>query len=151
MFFAIFLACLHNGHQEPKNIDQSPPPVSPPKVSTPFDVTEIQQNSAILLSTGMLLGMEKQYQKGDSIEIQYSRQYPNGCYEQLNDLVEIQGQRITHRIEMKDHTSTGGMCTMAIIPGGFTHQLENLDVGQYVGQILLNNELQIEYTLDITQ
>ena len=148
----LFFACLQHNQSHPESndtISSSSSESSNEGKTPPIDITIIQENAKILGTIGKLKDLEQRYPKGSIIEINYDRQYPNGCFEQMEPTHEIKGQLIVHRFEVKDHTSPETMCTMAVIPGGFLHVLKDLEIGHYSGQILMNDKLQLEYTFDV--
>ena len=148
--FALWISCAQHATRidsppsEPALENPSTEPATPP-----IDVNKIKERSNVLLTTGAVEGLQPTYDSATPIEINYIRQYPNGCFEQQEPVHSLSGQTIRHEVTVVDHSTSGGMCTMAIVPGGFTYRISDLQPGQYSGQIFLNGQLQLNYTFNI--
>ena len=132
-----------------------PPPSEPETEPTvtepnrpPIDQLKLKERSNILLTTGVVEDLKATYST-TPIEINYIRQYPNGCFEQQEPTHTVSNLTLTHEITVVDHSESGAMCTMAIVPGGFSYQAKDLQPGQYTGEIFLNGELQLQYRFGI--
>jgi len=154
MLFSILITLSCTQHNkatvDPNEAVQQPLAEAPPKPPLP-DISTIKKTSSILLDTGKMETIEEQYKQGSSINITYLRQYPNGCFEQQDIQHTIEDQQIIHNLTVVDHTSSGAFCSLAIVPGGFTYELPTLDVGHYSGRVLMNDEIQVEYQLEIIE
>jgi hypothetical protein len=148
----LFISCQqHNSPSIENNSPIEPAIQTVPEENPLPSLQEVKNNSKILGTTGMLETIKEEYTVADPIDINYLRQYPNGCFEQQEVSHNVTENTITHTLRVIDHSSEGKYCSLAIIPGGFTHQITDLQAGEYNGQILMNEELQLEYTISVTE
>ena len=147
----MLIACQQHKSQTIENTTSTDTPSTSVEEKKPLpSMQEVKDNNKILTTSGLLQSLQDEYSVGVPIEINYLRQYPNGCFEQQEVVHSRKENNLTHEFTVIDHSSEGNYCTMAIIPGGFIHNLECLNAGTYTGQIIMNGELQLEYYFTVT-
>ncbi len=145
----LLIACQQHKSQTIENIPpiEATPSVEEKKPLPPLE--GVKENTKILTTSGLVQSLNAEYIAGEPIEINYLRQYPNGCFEQQDVTHSRIDKSLTHEFTVIDHSSEGNYCTMAIVPGGFSHTIEGLSAGAYTGQIIMNGVKQLEYSFTV--
>ena len=149
-FFLAFFACSGKSTPPPTESTEKPvateseaPPVPQPKA--PFPPGQIRTNE--MLETGILSPIPESIQAGESITVEYKILLPNGCW----SLSKVQTERsefaLTHTLNK--NFEEGKVCTMAMRPAGFEEKLQLVTPGSYTGNIILNDEQILSYTVEV--
>ena len=145
LYFGLIFACNKPAVTPQVSPDTTPPPVQTEteKAKPPIAQKNITEQ---LLTTGLLDPVPAETES--PLTVQFRSMYRNGCWVQSKVETSISQKEITHQYEAT-YEGEGKMCTMALVPGGFTETM-NLDPGVYNGKVIVNGEVKATYSVTIT-
>ncbi len=81
---------------------------------------------------------------GQTFTVRYDSPGTDGCYRQEDEGVKFGDGTILHRYRT---WSEGEMCSMAMVPGGFSHQVTLAKAGTWTGTIERDGKVVSRYTV----
>ena len=145
IYFTIVLAC-----SKPAAVPQVSPDTTAPSVITepqPSKPPLAKKNvTEALLTTGILDPIPGEV--NGPFTVQFRSMYRNGCWTQSEVETSKTGQAITHQYTTK-YEGEGKICTMALVPGGFTETMD-LEPGTYNGTVIVDGDTRANYTVTVT-
>ena len=130
----------NNNSSETSSTDNNPPP-TPPKM---------QNNTKKLVKEGILEEVPSTVGVGEEFTITFRTMYPNGCWmqsEPIHDL-NVETKSITHTYTTS-YEAEGRMCTMGFKQGGFQVKLSSNEEGTFKGNVFVDDNLRVSYTIDV--
>ena len=107
---------------------------------------QVQTNA--LLSNGILRPIPETLEIGTPLNVVFNTLYPNGCWRQSEPTHSVDDVQITHSYTTNQLENQ--ICTMAMVPGGFSTQINLENTGKYTGRILVDGSERAQYTVTVS-